>query len=119
MATPYSGALLAHGPLLFLSGRSPEAPDGDVAGDVAGQTRQVFANMEQDLRQYGSELCDLIKLTYYLRHIADLEEFHVALGDCLPDGIRPVGTLVEVSGLIDPRHLVHVEGVACLSGERR
>src|SRR5699024_4267062 len=106
MATPYSGALLAHGPLLFLSGSSPEAPDGDVAGDVAGQTRQVFATMDQYRRQYGSELCDLIILTYYLRLIADLEQFHAALGDCLPDAIRPVGTLVVVSGLIDPRLLV-------------
>src|SRR5699024_12724027 len=96
MATPYSGALLAHGPLLFLSGRSPEAPDGDVAGDVAGQTRQVFAHLEQDLRQYGSELCDLIKLTYYLRHIADLQEFHLAHGDFLPARIRPVRTPVDV-----------------------
>src|SRR5699024_482142 len=118
MATPHSDALLAHGPLLFLSGRSPEAPDGDVAGDVAGQTRQIFANMEQDLHEYGSDLRFLVKLTYYLRHIVDLDEFRAALGECLPDGVRPVGTLVEVSGLVDPRHLVQVEGVACLPGER-
>lgn len=119
MATPYSDALLAPGPLLFLSGRSPEAPDGDIAGDVAGQTRQVFANMERDLREHGSDLRDLVKLTYYLRHIADLDEFRTALRDCLPDGVRPAGTLVEVSGLINPRYLVQVEGIACLSGERR
>lgn len=114
MAKPYSDALMADGPLLFVSGQSPEAPDGDVAGDVEGQTSQIFRNMEDVLARHGADLGHLVKLTYYLRHIADLDEFRSALVDCLPDVPRPAGTLVEVSGLVNPRYLVEIEGVACL-----
>lgn len=112
MAKPYSDALVAHGPLLFLSGQLPLSPDGEVAGDVTGQTRQIFANMERLLTGQGADLGDLVKLTYYLRHVTDLDEFRSALAECLPKGHRPTETLVEVSGLIDPRHLVQIEGIA-------
>ncbi|GHD22566.1 hypothetical protein GCM10007147_16980 [Nocardiopsis kunsanensis] len=117
MAKPYSDALVAPGPLLFLSGQFPVSSDGEVPGDVAGQTRQVFTNMERLLAGHGADLGDLVKITYYLRHITDLDEFRSALSDCLPRGHRPAGTLVEVSGLVDPRYLVQVEGIASL-GER-
>ena len=117
MAKPYSDALVAHGPLLFLSGQLPRTPDGNVPGDVAGQTRQIFANMERLLTDHGAGLGDLVKLTYFLRHVTDLDEFRSALLHCLPEGHRPAGTLVEVSGLVDPGYLVQVEGIAAL-GER-
>jgi len=117
MAKPYSDVVLADGPLLFVSGQTPEAPDGDVVGDVGGQTRQVFRNMERVLAPHGADLGHLVKLTYFLRHIADLDEFRSALVDCLPGEHRPAGTLVEVSGLVNPRYLVEIEGVACLPRE--
>lgn len=117
MAKPYSDALVAPGPLLFLSGQLPMSPEGEVPGDVAGQTRQIFANTERLLAAHGATLGDLVKLTYYLRHVTDLEEFRSALSKCLPKGHRPAGTLVEVSGLLDPRYLVQVEGIASV-GER-
>src|SRR5699024_9816360 len=110
MAKPYSDALVAQGPLLFLPGQVPLPPPGEVPGDVAGQTRQIFANMERLLTAHGATLGDLVKLTYYLRHVTDLDEFRSALSECLPKGHRPAGTLVEVSGLLDPRYLVQVEG---------
>lgn len=117
MAKPYSDALAAPGPLLFLPGQLPISSDGEVPGDVAGQTRQVFTNMERLLADHGATLGDLVKLTYYLRHITDLDEFRSTLLECLPEGHWPAGTLVEVNALIDPRYLVQVEGIASM-GER-
>ncbi|WP_159941927.1 MULTISPECIES: RidA family protein [unclassified Nocardiopsis] len=114
MAKPYSDALVADGPLLFVSGQTPEGPDGEIAGDVAGQTRQVFRNLEEVLARHGAGLRHLVKLTYYLRHVSDLDEFRDALVACLPEGTRPTASLVEVSGLVDPTFLVEVDGIACL-----
>ncbi|WP_017605429.1 RidA family protein [Nocardiopsis alkaliphila] len=114
MAEPYSDALPADGPLLFVSGQEPEGPDGDVEGDVTGQTRQIFQNMTAILGRHGADLSHVVKMTYFLRHITDLDEFHGALSACLPQGHRPAATLVEVNGLLDPRYLVEIEAVACL-----
>ncbi|MDT0327793.1 RidA family protein [Nocardiopsis lambiniae] len=118
MAKPYSDALIADGPLLFISGQIPLGPDGEVAGDIGGQTRQVLRNMEEILARHGADLGHLVKATYYLRHISDLEEFRSALVDTLPAGHLPTSTLVEVSGLIDPTYMVEVDGVACLPQDR-
>lgn len=117
MAKPYSDALLADGPLLFVSGQSPQAPDGGIAGDAGGQTRQIFRNMEAILARHGADLGHVVKLTYYLRHIADLDEFRSALLEALPEGHRPAASLVEVSGLVNPRFLVEIDAVACLPKE--
>ncbi|MFD6951191.1 enamine deaminase RidA [Nocardiopsis sp. TSRI0078] len=118
MAKPYSDALLADGPLLFVSGQVPEGPGGEVAGDVAGQTRQIFRNLEAVLARHGADLGHLVKLTYYLRHISDLDEFRGALVECLPEGHRPAASLVEVGGLVNPAYFVEIDGIACLpSGE--
>lgn len=118
MAELYSDALVADGPLLFVSGQTPEDERGGVAGDVGGQTRQIFRNLEGVLARHGADLGHLVKLTYYLRHVSDLDEFRDALVECLPGGHRPAASLVEVSSLVDPTYLVEVEGIACLpSGE--
>ncbi|KOX18218.1 RidA family protein [Nocardiopsis sp. NRRL B-16309] len=114
MAKAYSDARVADGPLLFVSGQTPQAPDGGVAGDIIGQTRQIFRNMETVLATHGADLTHLVKLTYYLRHVADLDALRPALIDCLPDEPRPAGTLVEVNGFVDPRYLVEIDAVACL-----
>ena len=118
MAKPYSDALLADGPLLFVSGQVPEAPDGEIALDITGQTRQIFRNLTEILDRHGAGPGDLVKLTYYLRHITDLEDFRSALLECLPDGHLPAATLVEVSGLVHPRYLVEIDAVACLPRDR-
>ncbi len=114
MAKPYSDALTADGPLLFISGQVPVGPAGEVAGDIGGQTRQVLSNIEAILARHGADLSHVVRLTYYLRHISDLEEFRSALLSRLPDGHRPTSTLVEVSALIDPTYMVEIDGIACL-----
>ena len=117
MPNTYSDALRADGPLLFVSGQVPLAPDGGVAGDAGGQTRQIFRNMAAVLARHGADLGHVVKLTYYLRHISDLDEFRSALLDSLTGGHRPAASLVEVSGLVDPRYLVEIDAVACLPRE--
>lgn len=114
MAKPYSDALSADGPLLFVSGQVPEGPDGDISLDVTGQTRRIFQNMTEILGRHGADLGHVVKMTYFLRHITDLDEFRAALLDCLPEDHRPAATLVEVNGLVNPRYLVEIEAVACL-----
>ncbi|WP_017592584.1 RidA family protein [Nocardiopsis potens] len=118
MAKNYSDGFVADGPLLFISGQVPEAPDGSVAeGDAVAQTRQVFRNIEAVLGAHGADIRHLVKVNYYLRHIADLQSVRQVLREFLVHQPRPAATLVEVTGLADSRYLVEVDGVACLPRE--
>lgn len=120
MPKTHSEAVLADGPLIFLAGQEPVAPDGGVAaGDAAEQTRQIFTNMEDALAPYGAGIQHLVKVTYYLRHLTDLEAVRRVLGEWLVHDPKPAGTLVEVGGFTDPRFVVQIDAVACLTGGRR
>lgn len=117
MAQRYSNAVVAEGPLVFVSGQVPRDADGTVAdGDAATQARQVFRNIDAALAEHGSGIRHLVKVTYYLRHMADLGDLRQAVDEYLVHEPRPASTLVEVSGLADPRYLVEADAVARLPG---
>lgn len=114
MSANYSDSFVAAGPLVFVSGQVPVAPDGGVAaGDAVEQARQVFRNIEAALKPHGADLSHIVKLTYYLRHLSDLGDVRQVLRESLREP-RPASTLVEVSGLIDPRFLLEIDAVATL-----
>ncbi|MBV2362561.1 RidA family protein [Streptomonospora nanhaiensis] len=112
MPKRYSDSVVAEGPLIFVSGQTPVGPDGGVAGDAFAQTRQVLSNIDAVLARHGADSSDLVKLTYYLRHVADLDDVRSALDEYLVHEPRPAATLVEVGGFVDPRFLLEVDAVA-------
>ena len=70
---PYSQAIRA-GSLLFCSGQIPLDPGTGslVDGDIAAQTRQVFANITAILQAAGTSLDRVVKTTVFL---ADMNDF--------------------------------------------
>jgi 2-iminobutanoate/2-iminopropanoate deaminase len=70
---PYSQAIRA-GSLLFCSGQIPLDPvtGALVGGDIAAQTRQVFANITAILQAAGTSLDRVVKTTVFL---ADMNDF--------------------------------------------
>jgi 2-iminobutanoate/2-iminopropanoate deaminase len=70
---PYSQAVRM-GPLLFCSGQIPIDPaTGElVTGDIAAQTRQVFANLQAVLQAAGASFAHVARTTVYL---ADMHDF--------------------------------------------
>ncbi|MEO6212952.1 MAG: RidA family protein [Vicinamibacterales bacterium] len=70
---PYSQAIRA-GAFLFLSGQIPLDPRTGimVAGDVAAQTHQVFANLQAILTAGGATFDNVVRTTVYL---ADMNDF--------------------------------------------
>ncbi|KIH97950.1 endoribonuclease L-PSP [Streptomonospora alba] len=119
MAQSRSDAVVADGPLVFVSGQAPIAAGGTVAdGDAAAQARQALHNVGAVLAEHGTDVRHLVKLTCYLRHTADLEDVRRAADAYLDHEPRPACTLVEVSGLEDPRFLIEVDAVARLPRDR-
>jgi 2-iminobutanoate/2-iminopropanoate deaminase len=70
---PYSQAVRI-GNLLFCSGQIPLDPATGhlVTGDLAAQTRQVFANLGAVLAEAGASFSDVARTTVYL---ADMNDF--------------------------------------------
>lgn len=71
---PYSQAVRAGG-LVFLSGQIPLDPATMemVSDDVAGQARQVFANLTAVAEAAGGSLDRVAKLTVYLTDLRDFQ----------------------------------------------
>ena len=70
---PYSQAVRI-GNLLFCSGQIPLDPATGqlITGDLAAQTRQVFANLGAVLAEAGASFSDVARTTVYL---ADMNDF--------------------------------------------
>ncbi|WP_197717144.1 RidA family protein [Glycomyces terrestris] len=109
----FTDTRIAYGPLLFISGQVPVADDGAVPPDIAGQTALVFAKIAGHLAAHDLDWNAVVKVTYFLRDIGDLQAFREAALAALP-AARPTASLVEVSALIDPRFLIEIEAVADL-----
>lgn len=117
---PYAYAAVVHSArrLVFTAGACPlDAAGATVAvGDVAGQARQVMANLVTALAAVGAELTDVVKTTVYVAS-SDRSDL-VAAWDVIRGafGEHDVpSTLLGVAVLGYPEQLVEVEAVAVTS----
>jgi enamine deaminase RidA (YjgF/YER057c/UK114 family) len=117
----YAAAVSDPGRMAFTAGACPLDADGTTVavGDVAGQARQVMANLAAALEGAGAGLGDVLKTTVYVATTdrADL----VAAWDAVREAFGEHGapsTLVGVTVLGWPDQLVEVEAVAVLDSWR-
>jgi 2-iminobutanoate/2-iminopropanoate deaminase len=113
----YAHAVLAEGPLLFVSGVVPVDREGGLVGgeDVVEQTRAVFRNLAEVLAAGGAEPADVVKVTVFLTDIADRPRINPVRQEAF-GAARPASTLVEVSRLAVTGAKVEIEAVAVLRG---
>jgi 2-iminobutanoate/2-iminopropanoate deaminase len=114
---PYSQAVRA-GNLLFTSGQIALHPESQqmVAGGIAEQTAQVFANLKAILEAGGSSFAQVVKATVFLKNFDDFAAMNAIYADHLAAGGSqpPARTTVEVSRL--PKNaLIEVELVALVA----
>ncbi len=80
-------------------------------GDLYEQTRFVLQKIEKVLQQAGFSLADVVRTRMFITDITRWEEAGRAHGEFFGT-IKPVTSMVEVSGLIDPDYLVEIEVTA-------
>jgi enamine deaminase RidA (YjgF/YER057c/UK114 family) len=118
--SPYEPVLgfsraVAVGPHIFVAGTAPIVPDGaDPPPDAYGQARRCLEIVMNVLREAGAGPEHVVRTRLYLTRRGDFEEVARAHGELFAD-IRPVNTVIVVSGFIDPRWLVEVEAEALLT----
>jgi enamine deaminase RidA (YjgF/YER057c/UK114 family) len=111
-AAGYSRAIVV-GDSCWVAGTTDAGPDGvsQHPGDVAGQTRAVFAIIERALAEGGFALTDVVRTRMFVADMALSEAVSSVHGEVF-DEIRPAATMVAVAGLMHPSLLVEIEAEA-------
>ena len=113
---PYVHVVKA-GRLVFVSGQVAWGPDGSVvgAGDIEAQAVQVLENVGANLRAAGADFKDVMKVTVYVRHMADRAAIAAVRARFFGEH-KPASTLIEVSMLTHPDLLLEIEAIAVIDG---
>jgi enamine deaminase RidA (YjgF/YER057c/UK114 family) len=106
----YSRAVV-DGEWVFVSGTTGfDYSTMSIAADVRAQAEQCFKNIEAALRQAGSSLADVVRVTYIVPETSDFRECWPVLRKYF-GGIRPAATMIS-AGLADPRMRIEIEVTA-------
>ena len=82
-------------------------------GDVAEQTRNIYATFAEVMKEAGGDLADIVRLRTFVTDVSYCEP--VVTVQCeVFGGIRPAGTIVVVSALSKPEMKVEIEAEARL-----
>jgi enamine deaminase RidA (YjgF/YER057c/UK114 family) len=100
------------GEFVLIGGTTSVGPAGAVIGETPyEQTVEILRKILHELDRAGVGAPDVIQTRVYVTDISRGDEVGRAHGEVFAE-YRPLMTMVEVSGLIDPRMLVEIETVA-------
>jgi enamine deaminase RidA (YjgF/YER057c/UK114 family) len=104
--------LVGVGPLLITAGTTSVGPSGAVLGTSPyEQTVEILAKIARELGRAGATLADVIQTRVYVTDVSCHPEIGRAHREAFGEH-PPAMTMVQVSGLVDPRMLVEIEAVA-------
>lgn len=96
------------GPHVWVAGIVGQAPDGSIPADVVTQFDIAIAVMDKCLRAAGASVEHVVKVQVFMTDIAERPKINPRRIAYFGDN-RPVSTLVEVKGLVDPSMKVEIE----------
>lgn len=109
MIVAYSRAVRV-GSQVFVSGTTSSNSDGTTVavGSAYEQTVFILRKIEAALTEVGAKMSDVVRTRMFVTDISRWEEIGRAHGEFFA-GINPAATMVEVSRLVNPDHLVEIE----------
>ncbi len=108
--------VVAKGSMVFVRGQIGQNLDTSESvciGDAAGQTEQAMKNIDMLLREAGSKLEHICKITIYIIDPRYREAVYRVVGKWLK-GVYPVSTGIVVSALARPEWVVEVDAIAVI-----
>lgn len=85
-------------------------------GDAYEQTKFILQLIERALQKAGATMKNVVRTRIYLTNMQDWEQVARAHSEVFRE-IKPASSLVQVSALINPEHLVEIEAKAILYTE--
>ncbi len=101
---------------VYVSGTSPSDVYGTTVaiGDAYGQAKFILQKIAAALAEVDANLTDVVRTRMFVTDITMWKQIGRAHAESF-GSVRPAATLVEVSQLIDPDHLVEIEVDAVVS----
>lgn len=99
------------GDRVLVSGTAPIWPDGSCDPDPEVQARRCFEIIGAALREAGAAMDDVVRTRMFMTSAGDgdaVARAHTAVFG----NVRPVSTMVVVTGFLDPRWKVEIEAEA-------
>ncbi|MFI0978771.1 RidA family protein [Streptomyces sp. NPDC021093] len=113
----YARAVELPGGLVLVAGCT-SVVDGVIdAGTPYEQTVTAFGVAEKALKELGLSRADVVRTRMYLTHARDVDDVGRAHKE-LFDEVRPVASMLIVSGFVDPSLVVEVEVEAYRGGAK-
>jgi len=101
---------------ILVSGTVGVAPDGNIPPEAGAQADLAFAEIIQHIETLGGTARDVVRVRMFVTDMADADAVSAAFSRALK-ATCPVGTLVAVTALYDPRWKVEIEAEAMISAE--
>ncbi len=111
-----SQAVVARGATVYLRGQIGQdlnTSECVSVGDAAGQTEQAMKNIDMLLKEAGSKLDHICKLTIYISDPRYREDVYRVIGRWLK-GVFPVSTGIVVTAFARTEYLVEVDATAVI-----
>ncbi len=89
-----------------------------LAGDVEGQTRFIFREIERNLAKVGGKLEDIVYMTVYLTDARSGTDFTKVRREVFSKNALPASSQVTVATLALPGALVEVACIAVIGDEK-
>ena len=98
----------------YISGQVALDDSGNIVGegDMGAQARQVFENLHTALRAVGASFKDVVKLTYFIVDMSQMQTVREARDQYIQPEYLPASTAVEVRRLAREEFLLEIEAVA-------
>ena len=103
------------GDRVWVSGTAPIWPDGSCDPDPEVQARRCFEIIVEALRELGAGAEHVVRTRIFITSAEDADAIAAAHAAVFGE-VRPVSTMVVVTGFLDPRWKVEIEAEATLDG---
>ena len=100
----------------YISGQIALDAEGNVVGvgDMKAQAEQVFRNLQTALAAVGASFDDVVKFTYFVTDIAQIQAVREVRDRYVNPGRLPASSAVEVRQLVRKELLLEIEAIAAV-----
>ncbi|MCY4303474.1 MAG: RidA family protein [Aestuariivita sp.] len=106
----YCRAVVAGG-FVFVAGTTAQGTE--IPPDVVGQCRSALGTIRKALKEAGSDMNQVVRVTYMLSNIEDFPACWPILVDIFGEN-PPAGTVFECK-LVNPKYLIEIEVTALVA----